>query len=435
MKIHFIGIGGIGISGLAKHLLAEGHEVSGSDVYITAITKELQGLGVRVDVPHNAFIIKDQDLVIHSAVIKPDNPEIIRANELGIKVMCRSEALTFILKDKNVYAVAGAHGKSTTTAILASIMSGSTIIGALSKALNSNTRYDGTTNTMLFEADESDESFLNTNPYCSIVTNAEPEHMEFYNYNLERFYGAYRKFLDLGQKRIICAEDKFLSEYEGDAVRLYPTRDIKDIEYKLIDNQPYTSFSLLDFGRFDVWGFGQHIAVDAALAILASVDVMNIEDIRNNLKNYQGIKKRFDIISDSKQLVVIDDYGHHPTEIRATMKSVQTYKKLREFNEIIAIWQPHKFSRTIDNLSEFKTCFDGVGMLVILPVWRAGEESIDIDFEKEFAHFNLILADKITRKDDKVILLRDDATIASLSSGLVVGFGAGDITYQIRGER
>jgi len=435
MKIHFIGIGGIGISGLAKHLLAEGHEISGSDVYITAITKELQSLGIRVDVPHNAFIIENQELVIHSAVIKPDNPEIVRATELGIKVMCRSEALTFILKNKKVYAVAGAHGKSTTTAILASIMSGSTIIGAQSKALSSNTRYDGSNNTMLFEADESDESFLNTNPFCSIVTNAEPEHMEFYNYNLERFYGAYKKFLDIGQKRIICAEDKFLSEYEGDATRLYPTRDIKDIEYRLIDNQPYTSFSLLDFGRFDVWGFGQHIAIDASLAILAAIDVMDIEEIRKNIRDYKGIKKRFDIISDTSQLVVIDDYGHHPTEVRATMKSVQTYKQLRNFNEIIAIWQPHKFSRTIDNLSEFKTCFDGVGMLVILPVWRAGEEAVDIDFEKEFSHFNLILADKITRKDDKVILMRDDATIASLSSGLVVGFGAGDITYQIRGER
>jgi len=435
MKIHFIGIGGIGISGLAKHLLAEGHEISGSDVYITAITKELQSLGIRVDVPHNAFIIEDQELVIHSAVIKPDNPEVVRAQELGIKVMCRSEALPFILKDKKVYAVAGAHGKSTTTAILSSIMNGSTIIGAQSKALKSNTRFDKTNNTMLFEADESDESFLNTNPYCSIVTNAEPEHMEFYNYNLERFYGAYRKFLDIAKKRVICAEDSFLSEYEGEATRLYPTRDIKDIEYKLIDNQPFTTFKLLDLGSFDVWGFGQHIAVDAALAILASKDVMNIEDIRTNLRNYKGIKKRFDIINDTPQIVVIDDYGHHPTEIRATMKSVQTFKKLREFNEVIAIWQPHKFSRTIDNLSEFKTCFDGASMLVILPVWRAGEEAVDIDFEKEFAHFNLILADSIKRKDDKVILMRDDATIVSLSSGLVVGFGAGDITYQIRGER
>jgi UDP-N-acetylmuramate--alanine ligase len=159
MKVHFIGIGGIGISGLAQYMHFKGHEVTGSDISDTIITKKLRSLGMKVTVPHDKSAIKDQDLVIHSAIIRPDNPEIIQAKEKDIEVLARREALIRILMDRKVYSVAGAHGKSTTTAILTSIMQGSAIIGAESKAFGSNVRYDDTTDTMLFEADESDGSF------------------------------------------------------------------------------------------------------------------------------------------------------------------------------------------------------------------------------------------------------------------------------------
>ena len=278
MKIHFIGIGGIGISGLAQYMHFKGHEVTGSDISDSIITKKLRSLGIDVTVPHSASAITDQDLVVHSAIIRPDNPEVVEAKSKGIEVLARREALLQILDTSKVYSVAGAHGKSTTTAILTSIMSGSAIIGAESKAFGSNVRYNAETDVMLFEADESDGSFINSNPHCAIVINAEPEHMEYYDYNYERFYDSYKTFINSAPCRVLNAEDPFLSTLKDDvdAKWLYPSRDITNIEFVLIDDEPHTRFTLNDLGSFDVWGFGKHIALDASLAILAASESMDV---------------------------------------------------------------------------------------------------------------------------------------------------------------
>ncbi len=435
MKIHFIGIGGIGISGLAQYMHYKGHEVSGSDIKESVITKKLNNLGLHVTVPHSENAINEQDIVVHSAIIRPDNPEIIAAKEKGIEVLARREALLKILHDKKVYSVAGAHGKSTTTAILAAIMDGSAIIGAESKSFGSNVRYDATSDVMIFEADESDGSFINSNPHCAIVINAEPEHMEYYDYNYERFYDSYKTFINLATHKVLNAEDPFLSTLvdKVDAEWLYPSRDIQDIEFVLINNEPHTRFTFRDFGSFDVWGFGKHIAIDAALAILAAHESMYIEDIRKNILNFKGIKKRFDIVGFEHDSVIIDDYGHHPTEIKATFESLKEYALLKGFDKITAIWQPHKYSRTIDNLEEFIKCFDGAAELIILPVWSAGETPRDIDFKESFKDYNLTMADKISRANNTITVIKDDKDLETLDKGLIIGFGAGDITYQIRG--
>ena len=435
MKIHFIGIGGIGISGLAQYMHYKGHEVSGSDISDTVITQKLRTLGISVTVPHDASAIKEQDLVVHSAIIRPDNPEIIEAKDRGIEVLARREALLKILNTSKVYSVAGAHGKSTTTAILTAIMSGSAIIGAESKAFGSNVRYTTKTDVMLFEADESDGSFINSNPHCAIVINAEPEHMEYYDYNYELFYDSYKTFIKSAKCRVLNAEDPFLETLidEIDAHWLYPSRDITNIEFVLINDEPHTRFNLKDLGIFDVWGFGKHIALDAALAILAAKESMNIEEIRENLLSFKGIKKRFDIVGAEEDSVIIDDYGHHPTEIKATFESVKEYALLKGFDKITAIWQPHKYSRTIDNLEEFIKCFDGAQELIILPVWSAGETSRDIDFKEKFKRYNLTIADNITRANNTITIIKDKEALKTLDKGLIIGFGAGDLTYQIRG--
>jgi len=435
MKIHFIGIGGIGISGLAQYMHFKGHEVSGSDIKDTIITKKLRDMGIAITVPHTAVAISDQDLVVHSAIINPDNPEIIAAKAKGIEVLARREALLKILDDKKVYSVAGAHGKSTTSAILASIMEGSAIIGAESKAFGSNVRYDEQSDVILFEADESDGSFVNTNPYCAIVVNAEPEHMEYYDYNYERFYESYKTFINIAPLKVLNAEDPFLSTLVEtvDAKWLYPSRDIQNIKFVLINNEPHTHFTFKDFGSFDVWGFGKHIAIDAALAILAANESMDIEEIRSNLLSFKGIKKRFDIVGFESDSVIIDDYGHHPTEIKATFESVKEYANLKGFDKITAIWQPHKYSRTIDNLDAFVECFDGAEELIILPVWSAGEAPQKIDFQESFKNYNLTMADKISRANNTIKIIKDNKDLETLDKGLIIGFGAGDITYQIRG--
>ena len=436
MKIHFIGIGGIGLSALAKFLANDGHTISGSDIRQSEITNDLAAnFHAKITIPHHEDAVEGADRVIYSAAVRKNNPEYQRADELGIELLSRKESLKSILGDKVVYAVGGAHGKSTTSAILASIIPQSNaLIGAISKEFGSNVR-NYPNNKVVFEADESDESFLNSNPYLAIVTNVEPEHMEYYEYDEERFYNAYRTFLSLAEIRVINAEDAFLSSLELESIKLYPSRDIRNIRYILIDAAPHTRFAFRDYGEFDVFGLGEHIALDAALAILAALELgEEIESIRSNMLHYKGIKKRFDIVQNSDKIVVIDDYGHHPTEIKATMHSLKEYMKLRGFRKLQIIWQPHKYSRTMDNLPGFVECFEGADELVILPIWSAGELEVDIDLKGAFSKYNLTMADAVTKEDGVVKVFKDGHIVKEFSTGLVTAFGAGDITYQIRGE-
>ena len=430
MKVHFVGIGGIGLSALARFMQHAGHEVSGSDIKDTPITNKLQEEGIKVNIPQSKDFINGQDLVIYSAAVLNDNPEIEEAKNQNLLLLPRKEALSVIMQKTTNYCVCAAHGKSTTTAILSAILQSSAIIGAISKEFDSNFRYID--EVLAFEADESDESFILSHPYCSIVLNTEPEHMEYYNYDEKRFYDAYEKFLDIAKLRVINAEDEFLQNYKGYAIRLYPSKDINNIEFILKDDEPYTRFLLKDYGYFEVWGFGVHIAVDAACAILAASTTMETEQIKINLLKYKGIKKRFDIVQKSDKMIVIDDYAHHPTEIIATMESVKLYKSYKQIIKTIVVWQPHKYSRTIDNLDYFKRCFKGCDELIILPVWTVAEQIKDIDFAKEFAHYNTTLATKIVTTKGKIELFQDDEVIRTIEEGIIVGVGAGDITYQLR---
>ncbi|RLA71069.1 MAG: UDP-N-acetylmuramate--L-alanine ligase [Epsilonproteobacteria bacterium] len=435
-KIHFIGIGGIGLSALAKFLSNDGHKISGSDIKQTEITNDLAtNFDAKITIPHHEDAVEGVDRVIYSAAVRPNNPEYQKAKELGIELLSRKESLKTILGEKEVYAVGGAHGKSTTSAMLASLLHESNaLIGAIAKEFGSNVR-SFSNNKVVFEADESDESFLNSNPTLAIVTNVEPEHMEYYEYDEERFYNAYRNFLNLAKVRVINAEDEFLASLDVDSIKLYPSKDIHNIVFVLVNGEPHTKFELLDLGTFEVFGFGNHIALDAALAILAALELgENVENIRTNLLHYKGIKKRFDIIQNRESCVVIDDYGHHPTEIKVTMESLQIYKYLRDFSKLNVIWQPHKYSRTMDNLQAFVECFEGVDELVILPVWAAGELEVDIDLKGAFSRYKLLMADSVTKEDGIVKVFKDGYVIREYSEGLVTAFGAGDITYQIRGE-
>ncbi|WP_103599466.1 UDP-N-acetylmuramate--L-alanine ligase [Campylobacter concisus] len=431
-KVHFIGIGGIGISAIARFLHEKGHKISGSDIKESKTTLELKDEGIEVVTPHCKEAIKDQDFVVYSAAIKEDNIELVEARRKGIKCFSRKEILPYVLEDKCVFAVAGAHGKSTTSAMLASLIEGSVIIGAISKQFGSNMRYAKSDN-VVFEADESDSSFLNSNPYLAIVTNAEPEHMEHYDYDLAKFYAAYKGFLERAKVRVINAEDEFLSTLKLDAIRLYPSTDITELTMVVRDYQPYTSFNLKNLGKFEAFGMGEHIAIDASLAILAAMHETPLKDIRENLLNFKGIKKRFDILSSNKNFVLIDDYAHHPTEIKATLKSVFEYAKILGIKSVTAIFQPHRYTRLSTNLPGFKECFKGVDELVILPVYAAGENPIEVDMKSEFSEYNPIFTDKVERVEEGIEFTDEFGVKNRLSDGIVVGFGAGDISVQLRG--
>ena len=425
-------------------------------------TKYLANLGVTINIPHDKSVINTQGLLIHSAIIRPDNVEILEARRRGISVLSRKDALPLILGTRRVFSVCGAHGKSTTTAMLSAILNDfSAIIGAQSKEFGSNVRTEGDFDNVVFEADESDGSFLNSNPHCAIVTNAEPEHMEHYNYDLNAFHAAYVAFLRRAKIRVFNAEDAFLATLDSrildsqdldsaflgetfaaqaspkpQTTRLYPSRDIKNLRYFLKNGEPFCAFGLENEGRFigdfEVWGFGAHTATNAALAVLAALNEKDTVTIAANLKNYRGIKKRFDIICSDK-CVIIDDYGHHPTEIRSTLDSIREYSRLKKIDKISVIWQPHKYSRTIHNIQGFANCFGAVDKLVILPVWRACEEPVPIDFEGYFGRYLPVFADEIRRSGESIEVIKDNRVLEVLDSGVIVGFGAGDITYQMRG--
>ncbi|WP_298036236.1 UDP-N-acetylmuramate--L-alanine ligase [uncultured Campylobacter sp.] len=422
----------MGISAIARFLHEKGHKISGSDIKESKTTLELKDEGIEVITPHCKEAIKDQDFVVYSAAIKEDNIELVEARRKGIKCFSRKEILPYVLEDKCVFAVAGAHGKSTTSAMLASLIEGSVIIGAISKQFGSNMRYAKSDN-VVFEADESDSSFLNSNPYLAIVTNAEPEHMEHYDYDLAKFYAAYKGFLERAKVRVINAEDEFLSTLKLDAIRLYPSTDITELTMVVRDYQPYTSFNLKNLGKFEAFGMGEHIAIDASLAILAAMHETPLKDIRENLLNFKGIKKRFDILCANKNFILIDDYAHHPTEIKATLKSVFEYAKILGINSVTAIFQPHRYTRLSTNLAGFKECFEGVDELVILPVYAAGENPIEVDMKSEFSQYNPIFTDKVERVEEGIEFIDEFGVKNRLSDGIVVGFGAGDISVQLRG--
>ncbi|ARE80335.1 UDP-N-acetylmuramate--L-alanine ligase [Campylobacter helveticus] len=425
-KIHFIGIGGIGISALARFLKEKGYEISGSDLKPSKITKELESEGVRVFIPHSEENVCGKDLVIYSAAIKEENKEFKHAKKLGIKCLSRKEALPLILQDKKVFAVAGAHGKSTTSSILASLLNDtSVIIGAVLKEFGSNMIYKES-ERLVFEADESDSSFLNSNPYLAIVTNAEAEHLEHYNNELSKLHKAYTNFLDGAKIRVINAEDEFLKNYKGEALRLYPSVDIRNISMQIEDYKPLTRFEFKDLGQFSVFGMGYHLAIDAALAIMAALEFESLEQVRLRLRNYQGIKKRFDILYADKDLAIIDDYGHHPTEIKATLKAAKEYAKLAGYSKLTAIFEPHRYTRLAANLEAFKEAFEGVDTLVILPVYAAGEDEIKLDLRTHFP--KALFIDDIKREGKFLVANKGEL----FDEGLIIGFGAGDISVKLR---
>ncbi|MBF7069242.1 UDP-N-acetylmuramate--L-alanine ligase [Campylobacter volucris] len=426
-KIHFIGIGGIGISALARFLKEQGFEISGSDIKESKTTKELEKEGINIKIPHHKDNVKNVDLVVYSAAIKEDNEELLSAKEQNISTLSRKEALPMILKDKRVFAVAGAHGKSTTSSILASLIEASVIIGAVLKESGTNMLYKESQN-IIFEADESDSSFLNSNPYLAIVTNVEAEHLDHYGNDLARLHKAYEDFLNLSKIQVINAEDEFLAKLNlSNCKKLYPSKDIKNIRMSVENFKPKIHFELKDFGEFGVCGMGEHVALDASLAILAASEFLSTDQIRTNLQNYQGIKKRFDILFANEKMALIDDYGHHPTEIKTTLKAAKEYANLAGYKKLIAIFEPHRYTRLSANVEYFSQVLSCVDELYILPVYAAGEAKIDINMQKYFPNAHFI---KDIKREQNTIYLDE----ILLDSGLVIGFGAGDISVKLRGK-
>jgi len=386
-KIHMVGIGGSGMSGIAEILLNMGFEVSGSDIKKTAVTERLEKMGAQVFYNHDAMNVGAAEVVVYSSAIRQDNPEIIEALGRHIPVVPRAEMLAELMRLKYGIAVGGAHGKTTTTSLIASVIAAggfdpTIVIGGRLNILASSARV-GSGDFMVVEADESDGSFLMLSPVIVVVTNIDREHMEHYK-TMGRLKDAFVKFINkvpfygLG---ILCGDNQFIREIIPSVKRRYITYGLSPdnmVTARILELTPQSSrfdvfYSNNSLGTFTLHTPGRHNVQNALAAICVGIELnMNIEMIKEGLERFSGIERRFHIKGEKKGIIVMDDYGHHPSEIRAVIQTIKDCWKRR----IIMVFQPHRYTRTKDLYREFHTCFDGVDYLFLMDIYPAGEEAI-----------------------------------------------------------
>ena len=409
-SIHFIGIGGIGMSGIAEVLMSYGYDVQGSDLNNTKITRRLQKLGAKIYLGQNAENIIDADVVVVSSAIKPDNVELQKASHLNLPIVQRAEMLAELMRFKSNITVSGTHGKTTTTTMVAGLLDSggldpTVINGGIIHAYGSNAR-TGNGDWMVVEADESDGSFLKLPSTISIVTNIDPEHMEYYGSfdKLKRAFNQFISKIPFYGIAVLCADDKNILEISKkiNNRRIVTYGKNADADVRVIDISFDDGKSRFDIifsdGSKPIIGLEFPMAGDHnILNLLAAVCVarylgMTEEKIRNGLTEFKGVNRRFTLLGKLNGVSVIDDYAHHPTEIRAVLKAA----KQTTDGRVVAIHQPHRFSRLANLFEEFTDCFEDADVIGITPIFTAGEQPIT-----GITSNNLI--SKISKRHGKVI--------------------------------
>jgi UDP-N-acetylmuramate--alanine ligase len=411
-RIHFVGIGGIGMSGIAEIMLNLGYKVSGSDLKRSSVTDRLQSLGAIIGEGHGAENVIGAEVVVTSSAISPGNPEVVEALRLHVPVIPRAEMLAELMRLKYGVAVAGMHGKTTTTSMVAAVLAAggldpTVVVGGRVDAMNSNARL-GRSQYLVAEADESDRSFLKLSPILAGVTNIDREHMDCYRNMLD----VKRAFLDFMDRVpfygmiVACNDDPILRRLFPKIRRRmmsYGTRKGSDFLIKpgkeswragrpspanaaapsaragtpappLIFNSFWIKFRDKDLGEFHLRVPGLHNVLNATAAIAVGVGLdIPAERIREALENFRGVDRRFQIRGEAGGVTVIDDYGHHPTEIRATLAAARQcgYRKIH------VIFQPHRYTRTRDLMDEFATAFTDADSLIVLDIYAASEQPIE----------------------------------------------------------
>jgi len=426
------------MSGIAQLLLRKGFRVSGSDLKTSKITDELQKLGAKIFIGHRPENIQGTQMVVYSSAIKEENPEIIEAARLGIPILKRAQALAWLMQDKTVITVTGSHGKTTTTSLAAYLLleAGllpSVAVGGILKNIDTNS-YLGSGEFFVAEADESDGSFLYYRPKYSIITNIDREHLDYYK-EFKNELDAFRKFLNKTEEDgcvFCCADDmnlrRILVDYKKRYV-LFGLRDTVDIYPENIVMKGLTSEfdcflkgKLID--RFELSLGGKHNISNALSVIGLGLEIgIDLKFIKQALKNYKGAGRRLEIKFSDANYLVIDDYAHHPTEIKATLEAVKNLKR----NRIIAIFQPHRYTRTKLLQDEFGKSFDLADCVILTDIYAASEPAIPGVNAK-------CIYDKIKQHTpNKEIVLLPKEQIAEhilniiKPNDLVITLGAGDI--------
>ena len=437
--IHFIGIGGIGMSGIAEVLLNLGYQVSGSDLKETEITRRLQALGGGIAYGHKAEHILGAEVIVTSSAVRPDNPEVLAAKAALLPVIPRAEMLAELMRLKYGVAVAGSHGKTTTTSMVANVLAyggldPTVIIGGRLDKWGSNARL-GQGTFLVAEADESDGSFLHLSPSIAVVTNIDLEHLDFYK-DLEHIQNTFLDFLSrlpFYGLAILCLDDPHLPSLIPKLKKRYRTYGLTaqaDIQARdVIQNGLSTRYRLFSVGkdwgeiRFKIPGIHNVYNSLAAIAVGFELEVP-FDRIQEAFDCLEGVQRRFQIRGEFQGITVLDDYGHHPTEIRATLNAARGCWPDRR---IVVVFQPHRFSRTKALFEEFTTAFYQADSLLLLPIYAASEDPIEgIDS----GH----LMEGIKEKGHREVRLISDRTdvIPALNAILrpgdvLVTLGAGDV--------
>jgi len=438
--LHFVGIGGIGMSGIAEVLLNLGYTISGSDAKLGPITARLASLGAHVQEGHAAANIAGATALVVTSAVGEDNPEVAEARRLQIPVIPRGELLAELMRLKFGVAIGGSHGKTTTTSMVASILSSAgldptVVVGGRLKAMGGSNARIGKSDFLVVESDESDGSFLKLAPILAVVTNIDHEHLDHYK-SFDRVLDAFTDFVNkvpFYGAAVLCLDDanvqKILPRVRRRTIT-YGQSAQADLRIGDVDCQPAASeFTLTlrgkSLGRFHLQAAGLHNVWNATAAVAVALELtVPVAEIRKGLEAYSGVDRRMQIKGEQSGVTVMDDYGHHPTEVRATLDAA----KLGRYNRMLVLFQPHRYSRTQLLMDEFARSFHAADVVYVMDIYAASETPIE-------GITALALVDKIRAHGHRGVShvggLNEGvaAIVAEAKRGdLVLTLGAGNVT-------
>jgi UDP-N-acetylmuramate--alanine ligase len=386
-KVHFVGIGGIGMSGIAEVLLNLGYRVTGSDLAESETTHRLQRLGAEVCVGHRAENIKEADVVVTSSAVRKENPEVLAAQGRLIPVIPRAEMLAELMRMKYAIAVAGTHGKTTTTSMIATVLAHggldpTAVIGGKLNAFGSNAKL-GQGDLLVAEADESDGSFLKLTPTIAVVTNIDPEHLDHYR-NLEEIQEAFLEFINkvpFYGLAVLCLDHENVQALIPRVAKRFVTYGLTtQAHYRATDisfNGLTTTFRAFEndreLGLLSIRMPGLHSVYNALATLATSLELdLGFGAVKEALGAFSGVQRRFQVKGEWGGVMVVDDYGHHPAEIKATLSAAKSGWGRRT----VVVFQPHRYTRTRDLFKDFLTAFNQADVLFLMGIYAAGEDPI-----------------------------------------------------------
>lgn len=443
--IHFVGIGGSGMSGIAEVLINLGYKVSGSDLKQTEVTERLASLGGKIFIGHKPEQVGNAHVVVTSSALLPDNPEVVQAKRLKIPVIPRAEMLAELMRLKYAVTIAGTHGKTVTTSLVSMVLAEggldpTVVIGGRLKNIGSSAKM-GKGEFIVAEADESDGSFLKLTPTIALLTNIDDDHLDYYK-TLDNIKSTFVQFVNkvpFYGSIILCGEDENIKSIIPRITRKYYTYGrgknydfyAEDIVYEEMHTEFDLCFSGKNLGRLKLHFPGAHNVLNSLGAAAAGIELgVGFEKIRKAFLDFTGVSRRLEVKARKKDIVFIDDYGHHPTEIRVTL---ETIKSIWPERRLLVIFQPHRYTRTRDLAKKFGPSFNSVSRIWLTDIYSAGEKPIP------GISSSLILESFPAEKRETVTLISDrEAIIKEVVKSLrpqdvLVTLGAGDV-YKIGEE-